>query len=212
MMTRAFDIIYIEDAMTLCGSVLDYAVNACGEDPVLFYARFLASGVAAHLFRAAPSYLGRSGTEVARIIAERTGRPLAEQEPIIDIGSPEYWSGWTLAYVTWYLNVSYSTLNALGIGIMAMLAHYPVLHEADLSKSVRFVQRAIAEAKKERNPLKAARINAGFTQESLAKISGLTRSAIRSYEQGQRLLANASAGTVRSLRQVTGCDPDYLLI
>lgn len=28
----------------------------------------------------------------------------------------------------------------------------------------------------------------------------------------QRLLANASAGTVRSLRQVTGCDPDYLLI
>ena len=149
---------------------------------------------------------------MARIIAERTGRPLAEQEPIIDIGSPEYWSGWTLAYVTWYLNVSYSTLNALGIGIMAMLAHYPVLHEADLSKSVRFVQHAITEAKRERNPLKTARINAGFTQESLAKISGLTRSAIRSYEQGQRLLANASAETVRSLRQVTGCDPDYLLI
>lgn len=45
-MTRAYDIAYLDDAMTSLGAMLDYAVNSCGEDLALvaagskMYARF----------------------------------------------------------------------------------------------------------------------------------------------------------------------------
>lgn len=60
--------------MTSLGAMLDYAVNTCGEDLNLFYARFLASGVADAFSRANPKYLGgMSGIELATLVASRTG-------------------------------------------------------------------------------------------------------------------------------------------
>lgn len=209
---NAYNEIYLDDNMTAVGAMLDYAVNSCGEDITLFYARFLASGIASQLARANPCLLGRSGVELARLVAERTGPRLPDEKPFIDIGSPEYWAGWTLAYVSWYLNIDYSVLQACGISIVEMLSHYPSLHEADLSKSVAFVREAVRKSVQARNPLKTARENAGFTQESLAEMSGTSKSAIRSYEQQQRRLASASAETVRSLQQATGCDMAYLMM
>lgn len=209
---NAYNEIYLEDNMTTVGAMLDYAVNVCGEDIGLFYARFLASGIAAQLARANPAYLGRSGSELARLVAERTGPRLPDESSFIDTGSPEYWAGWTLAYVSWYLNIDYSVLQACGIGIAEMLSRYPSLHEADLSKSVAFVREAVRKSVQARSPLKAARENAGFTQEALAEMSGTSKSAIRSYEQQQRRLASASAETVRSLQQATGCDVNHLLV
>lgn len=209
---NAYNEIYLDDNMTAVGAMLDYAVNSCGEDITLFYARFLASGIASQLARANPCLLGRSGVELARLVAERTGPRLPDEKPFIDIGSPEYWAGWTLAYVSWYLNIDYSILQACGISIVEMLSHYPSLHEADLSKSVAFVREAVRKSVQARNPLKTARENAGFTQESLAEMSGTSKSAIRSYEQQQRRLASASAETVRSLQQATGCDMAYLMM
>lgn len=209
---NAYNEIYLDDNMTAVGAMLDYAVNSCGEDITLFYARFLASGIASQLARANPCLLGRSGVELARLVAERTGPRLPDEKPFIDIGSPEYWAGWTLAYVSWYLNIDYSVLQACGISIVEMLSHYPSLHEADLSKSVAFVREAVRKSVQSRNPLKTARENAGFTQESLAEMSGTSKSAIRSYEQQQRRLASASAETVRSLQQATGCDMAYLMM
>lgn len=212
MTTRAFDKNYLDDVMTLCGAVLDYGVNACGQETGLFYARFLASGVLAQLTKANPAYIGRSGAELARMVAERTGPALPDVQPFIDIGSPEYWGGWTLAYVSWYLNVPLSVLHSLGIGINEMLARYSTLHEADLSKSVQFVQTALHKAALKHNPLKEARKNAGLTQEQLAGMTGLSQSTIRAYEQGQRQLAKASAAAVRTIRQVTVCNFDALLV
>ena len=59
------------------GSMLDYAVNSCGEDLRLFYARFLSSGVAAQIERGNPRYLcGLSGVELAMTAAVRSGTTL----------------------------------------------------------------------------------------------------------------------------------------
>ena len=41
--------------------------------------------------------------------------------------------------------------------------------------------------------------------------TGLSQSAIRAYEQGQRHMANACAASVRSIQQVTCCSIDSLL-
>lgn len=126
-MTRAYDISYLDDAMTSLGAMLDYAVNSCGEDLALFYARFLASGVADAFSRANPKYLGGlSGIELATLVASRTGSELPKEDGLIDIGSPEYWTGWTLAYLSWYLDLDFGTIQtrgrAFGIGIAGLLA------------------------------------------------------------------------------------------
>lgn len=207
-MTHAYDMVYLDDAMASVGAMLDYAVNTCGEPLDLFWSRFLASGVASSLNRANPKYLaGMSGVELARTVANRSGDTLPDAESFIDMGSPEYWTGWAMAYIAWYLNIDYGTLASGGMSITDLHERYATLHEADLSKIVRFAQGRLAKD----NPLKRIRENAGLTQAQLAALSGITLRSIRGYEQGQRALKNASAESVLSLCRVLGCAADDLL-
>lgn len=207
-MIRAYDIAYLDDAMASIGAMLDYAVNVCGEPLELFWNRFLASGVASSLSRANPKYLaGMSGVELARAVADRSGDSLPDAEPFIDMGSPEYWTGWAMAYIAWYLNVDFGSLASGGMGVMDLYRRYPTLHEADLSKAVRFAQGRLSKD----NPLKRIRENSGLTQRQLATLSGNTLRSIRGYEQGQRALENASTASVLGLCRVLGCRPEDLL-
>lgn len=204
-MTRAYDIAYLDDAMTSLGAMLDYAVNTCGEDLDLFYARFLASGVADAFSRANPKYLGgMSGIELASLVASRTGRMLPARDGLIDIGSPEYWSGWTLAYLSWYLGMDFGSIQARGLTVQSLRDRYSVLHEADLSKSVQFAVRRLKETSGG-ELLKRARQNARLTQRELSDITGIPITVIRSYEQDKRSLRNAEADTVWLLCRALGC-------
>jgi DNA-binding XRE family transcriptional regulator len=204
-MTRAYDTAYLDDAMTSLGAMLDYAVNSCGEDLALFYARFLGSGVANAFSRANPKYLaGMSGIELATLVAARTGAPLPRKDGLIDIGSPEYWTGWTLAYLSWYLDIDFGTLQSRGLTVLSIRDRYPVLHEADLSKSVRFAVKRLRESSGG-VLIKRARKNAGLTQRQLSDITGIPVTVIRSYEQDQRSLKNAEMENVRSICRTLGC-------
>lgn len=212
MKTHGYNIAYLDDAMASLGAMLDYAVNACGEDLSLFYARFLGSGLANAFSRANPKYLaGLSGIELAMLVACRTGDALPEKEPYINMGSPEYWTGWTLVYLSWYLNMDFGTLQSRGVGVKDVYDRYPVLHEADLSKSVRFAIRRLDEFASGESPLKRARLNAGLTQQELADFSGNSLRVIRSYEQGQRSLEKAGAESILRLSQVLGCGISTLM-
>jgi len=212
MMTLAYSNAYLEDAMTSVGAMLDYAVNTCGEDLPLFYARFLGSGLAREISRCNPRYLaGMSGIELALLVAERTGDPLPVKEAFIDTGCPEYWTGWTLAYLSWYLCLDFSTLQFRGVEVLDLYHRYSTLHEADLSKSVQFAMRRLEKSQTDSNLLKRARRNAGLTQQELARRSGTSLRVIRSYEQGQRSLRNAAAESVRHLSLALGCRMEDLL-
>lgn len=204
-MTRAYDISYLDDAMTSLGAMLDYAVNSCGEDIALFYARFLASGVADSFSRANPKYLGgMSGIELASLVASRTGRELPKEDGLIDIGSPEYWTGWTLAYLSWYLGMDFGTIQSRGLTVQSLRDRYPTLHEADLSKSVQFALKRLKETSGG-NLLKRARKNARLTQRQLSSTAGIPLSVIRSYEQDKRSLENAETENVWRICQALGC-------
>lgn len=210
-MTRAYDIAYLDDAMTSLGAMLDYAVNTCGEDLDLFYARFLGSGVAEAFSRANPKYLGgMSGIELASLVAARTGEPLPRKDGIIDTGSPEYWTGWTLAYLSWYLNVDLRTLQSRGLMVESLHERYPVLHEADLSKSVQFAMKRLGETSGG-HLLKLARKNARLTQRQLSDIAGIPLTVIRSYEQDKRSLKNAETENSRRICQTLGCRIEDIL-
>lgn len=204
-MTRAYDISYLDDAMTSLGAMLDYAVNSCGEDLALFYARFLASGVADAFSRANPKYLGGlSGIELATLVASRTGSVLPKEDGLIDIGSPEYWTGWTLAYLSWYLDLDFGTIQARGLTVQSLRDRYPVLHEADLSKSVQFAMKRLGETSGG-DLLKLARKNARLTQRQLSDIAEIPLTVIRSYEQDKRSLKSAETENVRRICRALGC-------
>ncbi len=209
-MIHAYNQFYLHDAMATLGAMLDYAVGRCGEDMEFFYSRFLACGVAEQWYQGNPKYIaGMSGTEIALEVASRTGRELPLLAGMIDIGSPEYWTGWTVAYISWDLNMSFQTLQSRGMTIRELYDRYPVLHEADLSKSLAFAESIMQE--KAGNPLKTARKNAGLTQQELAERTDINIRSIRAYEQGQLGLENASAATLLRISQVLGCPPRMLI-
>ncbi len=211
MNTRAYNEYYLDDAMQSVGAMLDYAVNACGEDFSLFYCRFLSSGIAKSLSQASPKYMGLSGTELAHLVARLTGSPLQEKEALIDVGSPEYWTGWALAYISWYLNMDYERLQKRGVSANTLLGSYNVLHEADISKTVQIAEHWLEENALKDNPLKRQRTASGLTQRELSQASGIPLRVIRSYEQGQRSLENAGAASVLRLSQALSCQMEDLL-
>lgn len=212
MMIPAYRNDYLDDVMTSVGAMLDYAVNSCGQDLALFYARFLASGIARELFEANPKYAGGlSGIELARLVAARTGDALPVGDCIIDIGSPEYWTGWTLAYVSFALDIDFALLNARGFTVGLLYERYSPLHEADLTKALQLAKDKLGLDAGEGAMLKRLRTVAGMTQRDLAARSGNTLRVIRAYEQGQRSLSNAGAASVRSLSRALGCRMEDLV-
>lgn len=211
MTTHAYDKCYLEDARDILGGMLDYAVNGCGEDLKDFYARFLGSGVAREIARANPRYLGMSGVELALLIAGRTGLPLPRKEPFVNTGSPEFWTGWAMAYLSWYLDMDYEVLEQRGVSVDRLFSFFRPLHEADVSKTVEVAQGWIRADMVREHPLKRQRKRAGLTQNELAVLSGTPLRAIRSYEQGQRSLRNASVETVRSLCRALSCRLENIL-
>ena len=194
------------------GAMLDFAVNSCGEDIGLFYSRFLSSGIARQMERGNPRYLcGLSGIEMALSVAARTGSPLRMDDPRIDMGSPEYWTGWTLAYLQWYLCMDFKSLQTAGVSVDSLMERYGTLHEADLSKSVAFAKSRIETHRQNHNPLKAMRKNAGLSQRELAALSGTTLRSIQAYEQSKLNLSKAESATIVSFSRTLGCMPSDLI-
>lgn len=211
MKTRAYDKLYLEDTMTVLGGMLDYAVNGCGEELNEFYARFLGCGIAREFSCATPKYMGMSGVELALEVSSRTGCPLPEKEPYVDPGSPEFWTGWLLAYLSWNLDLDFETLQQKGVTVEYVFRSFHPLHEAGLDKAVETAQGWIRESVAREHPLKRQRKRAGLTQRALADLSGTPLRVIRSYEQGQRSLGSASVDTVRRLCRVLACRQEDIL-
>lgn len=59
--------------------------------------------------------------------------------------------------------------------------------------------------------LKKARISNGYTQDSLAELSGVNIKSIAAYEQNPSKLANASVSTVMRLCDCLGCDIEDII-
>ena len=147
---------------------------------------------------------------LAAVVAYRTGSVLPNEDGLIDIGSPEYWTGWTMAYLSWYLDLDFGTIQARGLTVQSLRDRYPVLHEADLSKSVHFAVIRLNETSSG-GLLKLTRKNARMTQLQLSEITGIPLSVIRSYEQDKRSLKSAETENVRRICRALGCRIEDIL-
>lgn len=212
-MIRAYEETYLNDAMNNLGDMFDYAICDLGYAPETFFSQFLISGVAECFERGNPKYIaGLSGLELAGEVIYRTEgiRPTVESSGEIE-KSPEYWTGWILAYYQWYTAYSFAYLNKRKLTMSRILSLYPTLHEADVSKFISVADGIIEKAKNEDvSNLKKIRQAKGITQKKLACLSGVSLRMIQLYEQKRQDIRKAEAISILNLSKALGCDPDDL--
>ncbi len=209
-MIRAYDEMYLDDAMDTLGAAVEYATVACQTDGQCFLKLFIASGIADEYGRGNVKYIsGMSGIELAKLIFDRCGKKVngSAEIPYTDYPA-EYWIGWILAYYQWYTGKSFDTI--LGkLKYQELRDLYGVLHEADPKKAVE-VFNGIMEAKTETN-LARIRKNRELSQSQLAKLSGVSIRSIQLYEQRQTDINNAQYNHLKALSKVLGCNVEDIL-
>ncbi|MBR6303638.1 MAG: hypothetical protein IKR35_07275, partial [Lachnospiraceae bacterium] len=82
--------------------------------------------------------------------------------------SPEYWSGWAIAFYQWYSGKSFERIFEY-ISIEELLNMYPVFHEMDIMQFVDEIDKKIA-SRSTGTRLSIIRKYAGITQKELSEI------------------------------------------
>ena len=212
---HAYDETYLDDAMNNLGDMLDYAVNDCGFDAEEFFSQFIVSGVAEAFEKGNPKYVaGLSGPELASEVVYRTVRSRLDTPSAENIDkSPEYWSGWILAYYQWQSIRRFSDMQKNGLTINRVLSLYPTLHEADISKFVSIADQIIKNNMAAGvSNLQRIRKASGMTQNELAEASGAALRMIQLYEQRKQDINKAKAVTLTNMAHVLGCSVEDLLL
>ena len=207
-MIRAYDKLYLSKAQSSLASMLDFAVYDLKKDLAVFYKKFLESKISAQFERGESSVIaGKSGVELAQEVLENYS--LAKKYKPAANRSPEYWTGWALAYFQWQTNLSFKQIDSL-IPITEVRAMYAPYHEMDISQ---FCDK-MTELYKARKPacnLKTRRLAAGLSQNELAVASGVPLRTIQQYEQKQKDINAAKAQSVISLAKALDCSAEDLM-
>lgn len=209
-MTRAYDEMYLDDAMECLGSALEYATLSCNMGGQEFLDLFVASGVADEFGRGNVKFIsGMSGIELARHILTKCGMEVSERTDVLHIDyPPEYWVGWILAYYQWYTGKTFSAIcKQLKFSVLMDL--YGVLHEADPSKAVEVFNQIMLQ--KEETNLAYYRKVRGLSQAQLAKASGVSIRSIQLFEQRKSNINNAQYNHLNAIVNVLGCEVEDLM-
>ncbi len=207
-MIRAYDKTYLLKAQTNLALMLDFAVYDLNEQLTDFYKKFLLSKISERFEKGESSIIaGKSGVELAlEVVGDfslaKEYRPAANR-------SPEYWTGWALAYFQWYTNLSFKQIDSL-IPITEILAMYNPYHEMDISE---FCDKMIEiyNNRKVSTNLKRLRMEAEISQSELSEISCVPLRTIQQYEQGQKSINAAKAETVLALSKALECSVESLM-
>lgn len=199
MEIHAYNQTYLNSAMTVMATMLEYAVNICQEQIDNFFRKFIEIGVALQFEHGNPDVVaGRSGVELYGMI---TGKYTNLPPYYVPNRSAEYWVGWSLAYYQWYSGRTFREITAV-VKPSEMYAWYPTLHEADL---MRFVD-AIDERLKTRvTNLEICRKNAGLSRTQLSELSGVSARTIQAFERRQSDISKAQFNILNALARTLGC-------
>lgn len=209
-MIRAYDEMYLDDAMECLGSAVEYAVLFCDMDGQVFLDLFVASGVADEFGRGNVKFIsGMSGIELARHVLKICGMEVSEYTDAMHTDyPPEYWCGWILAYYQWDSGKSFAAI-CRQIKFPMLMDVYGVLHEADPSKAVDVFDQIMA--RKEKTNLAYYRKMKGLSQSQLAKASGVSVRSIQLFEQRKSNINNAQYNHLSAIAKVLGCEVADLL-
>lgn len=201
-MIRAYNEIYLDDAMQTLAEMFSYVPNARQAD-VLFQ-HFVMSGVAYQFGRGNPRYINMPPQALFEEVA---GRKMPMIQPYSYGRSPEYWCGFVLAYYQWYTGLGFEQIGRR-LPPSRIIAMYNPLHEASMEKFVEVANSIVFQ--KETN-LARYRKTANLSQRELAKYSQVSLRAIQLYEQRQLDINMAPAVKLFQLSRVLGCYIEDLL-
>ena len=207
-MIHAYDKNYLSKAQSSLASMIDFAVYDLKIPLEKFYQSFLASPVSERFESGESSIIaGLSGVELAlEVIGDenlaKKYRPAANR-------SPEYWTGWALAFFQWQTNLTFKQINSL-IPITEIRAMYNPYHEMDISQFCDKMTELYKSRKSETN-LKKYRLAAGLSQSELAEVSGVPVRTIQQYEQRVKNINAAKAESVIALSKALECPVEMLM-
>ncbi|MEG0790482.1 MAG: helix-turn-helix transcriptional regulator [Gordonibacter sp.] len=210
---HAYDKAYVYDAMEILGEAFDFAARTQNLGTQRFFDLFVQTGVADAFGGGSPRYVaGVSGIELVLMVGEQAGAPLAvppaTRHASLD-RTPEYWSGWILAYVQWRSGRMFASLGA-AVRVEDLLRLYKPLHEASEDRAADEIE-ALIDGGDRLVRLKTIRQARGMTQLQLAEAAGTSLRAIQQYEQRVKNIDKAAGIKLYALAQALGCKMEDLL-
>jgi len=202
MMIRAYNEIYLDDAMYTLAEVFSYVPNARQAD-VLFQ-HFVMSGIAYQFGKGNPRYINMPSQALFYEIVDDS-IPLVRPRGMGR--SPQYWCGFVLAYYQWYTGLSFERIG-IHLPPSRIIDMYHPLHEADLQK---FVDVASSIVFRRETNLARYRKIADMTQEQLSEYSQVSLRSIQLYEERRLNINVASANKLFRLSRALGCSMEDLL-
>ena len=208
---RAYNEAYLVTAQNILGHAVDFAVLSLNLDPDMFGYAFAVSSLSKQFGDGNPRYVaGMNGCELVREVLSETNTPFVDTEDAMFLDkSPEYWSGWALAFYQWYSGRSFMDILTT-VPLSHIIQMYSVFHEMDISHFVEQMDLLIRETKPSTR-LKARRVNSGLSQSELSEESGVPIRQIQLFEQRQRNINNAAAITLLQLSKALHCRIEDLL-
>ena len=205
-MTHAYDELYLDKARIALGRMLDFAVHDLGYGLTDFFDLFLSTGTATRFGQGDISLLvGRSGVELCYAVLGASGIAHPDIAPSYTSNrSPEYWTGWALAYYQWSRGLSFKQITQ-SIPVDVICGLYSPYHEMDIRQFADKMDDLYRQAKVQSN-LKSLRLRASLTQQELAHRSKVPLRTIQQYEQRQKNINKAQAETILSLAKALCCD------
>ena len=123
--------------------------------------------------------------------------------------SPEYWTGWALAYYQWLTGLRFAEIEQ-AVSITKVWLLYTPYHEMDVRQFADKMNELYRASKPETN-LKAMRTLAGLSQSELAGQAGVPVRTIQQYEQRQKDINKAQAETLLRLARALNCNVEDLM-
>ena len=209
-MNRAYDEIYLDDAMRNLGTAFEFAKKSYHIEMDDFYVLFLNSGIAEKFEIGSPKYIsGISGIEVVLEVLKNGNDHKYVENYISYDYSCEYWCGWILAYIQWYFGIRFKDLNYY-LKMKDLERLYGILHETSEWNALEVICSGIRN-KKLKSRLQDLRLKKQLSQSELSEISGVSLRMIQQYEQKKKDINKASASSLLSLARVLNCDIEDLM-
>ena len=211
MTIRAYNELYLNDAVNNLANAFDYAINVCGQEPNWFAKLFVQSGMATQFERGNPAIVsGKSGEEIVRSILGNVYPN--ESFPVFTFTeerTPEYWAGWALAQYQWESAKRFKDIFTR-VPLSEIIAMYPTFHEMDISRFNESMERRYSEVVME-TKLRKIRESRQLSQAELSKLSGVALRSIQLYKQKVNDIDKAQAQTLYKLARTLGCNVEDLL-
>lgn len=211
MVIHAYDEEYFESARRIMGDLFDFAMVTAGVSPETLQKMMITSSSIRQFEKGNPAYVaGMTGCELFIKMVEESGLSIKipAEEMYLD-KSPEYWSGWAIAFYQWYSGKTFERIFEY-IDIEELLNMYPVFHEMDIMQFVDEVDKKIASGSIGTR-LSIIRKYAGLTQKELSEISDVPLRQIQLFEQRQRDINKCQAETLLRLSKALKCNIEDIL-